>query len=381
MVIGAGSAGLAAAAALQREGVQAILLERGDGVATSWRMRHQELRLNTIRWLSDLPGLPMPRRLGRWVTRDSYITYLELFAQHHRLDIRHNVNVHRIDAGAGAGAGGWDVTTSTGTLHTDHVIVASGHDAVPWLPDWPGSAGHTRPIQHVAHHRRAADLAGLRVLLVGAGNSGIEIAGHLLDAGVADLWVSVRSTPNILPRQVAGIPLHSLTVAMRALPERLRDIAAQAIARYAFGDLTPYGLPTPRTGPFERMRTTGVTVAVDQGFVAHLKAGHLRIVPEIDHLTDTDVVLRDGRRLQPDILLAATGYRTGLDDLVGHLNVLDTAGRPHRSVDALPRGLWFVGFHTAIEGNLRRHPIEARRLARIIARSRVLDTTRPEVPL
>jgi cation diffusion facilitator CzcD-associated flavoprotein CzcO len=369
VIVGAGSAGLATAAALQQRGIHAVILEQGNGVATSWRNRHGELRLNTIRWLSDLPGLRIPRNRGRWVTRDDYIDYLEQFAHHHHLDIRFGVHVQRLDRTPG----GWQLTTSAGDWDTDQVVIATGYDRVPWLPDWPGQAEFPHPVIHVAELRRAADLAGLRVLLVGAGNSGVEIAGHLVDTGVDALWVSVRTPPNILPRQLAGVPLHPLTKALRILPERLRDANARTIARLAFGDLTPHGLPTPSQGPYQRLRTTGVTVAVDQGFVNHLKAARLQIVPELTKFAGPDVVLRDGQRLRPDVVLAATGFRRGLEPLTGHLGVLDADGLPASgSGQTTPDapGLWFLGYHTAIEGNLRQHPIEARRIARAIAQTR-----------
>lgn len=369
VVVGAGSAGLAAAAALQRRGIQAVVLEQGPSVATSWRGRHQELRLNTIRWLSDLPGLRLPRSAGRWVSRDDYVAYLERYAAHQRLDIRFGVQVQRLDPSPG----GWRVATSTGAYQTDQVVVATGYDRVPWLPDWPGRDGFATPVLHVAELRRAADLVGRRVLLVGAGNSGVEIGGHLVDAGVAALWVSVRTPPTILPRELAGLPLHPLTWVLRILPERVRDANARLLARLAFGDLARYGLPAPRQGPYERLRTTGVTVAVDQGFVAHLKAGRLQIVAEVDRFAGATVVLRDGRRLRPDVVVAATGFRRGLEPLVGHLGVLDAAGQP-RGGSGMPTpgapGLWFVGYRTAIEGNLRQHPTETRHIAHAIARAR-----------
>ena len=368
VVIGAGSAGLAAAAALQRRGIAAVTLERGNNVGTSWRQRHEELRLNTIRWLSDLPGLRAPRSGGRWLTRDHYVDYLERFAAHQGLDIRVGVDVQRVDKTPS----GWRVATGAGDHAASHIVVATGYDRVPWMPDWPGLDGFPNPVIHAAQHRRAADLAGQRVLLVGAGNSGVELAGHLVDAPVAALWVSVRTPPNILPREVAGLPLHPLSWLSRFLPERLRDANARLIARLAFGDLAPYGLPTPRHGPYRRLRTTGVTVAVDQGFVRQLKAGRLKMVAEIDRFDGDEVVLRDGRRLHPDIVLAATGFRRGLEPLVGHLDVLDPAGLPRRrSGQPTPGapGLWFIGYRTAIDGNLRQHPIEARHIARAIASS------------
>lgn len=369
VIVGAGSAGLATAAALQSRGVEAVVLERGRDVATSWRHRHDELRLNTIRWLSDLPGLRLPRSRGRWVTRDHYVDYLERFAEHEDLDIRFDIEVQHLDKTPT----GWRIATSAADYATDQVVIATGYDRVPWMPAWPGRDSFPNPVIHVAEHRRAADLAGRRVLLVGVGSSGVELAGHLVDAQVESLWVSVRTPPNILPREVRGVPLHPLSWLLRFLPERLRDANARLMARLAFGDLAPYGLPAPPQGPYERMRTTGVTVAVDQGFVSHLKARRLEIVAGLERFVGSEAVLRDGRRLRPDVILAATGFRRGLEPLVGHLDVLDPAGVPRSAAGRATRGapgLWFTGYRTSIDGNLRQHPIEARHTARAIDRTR-----------
>ena len=364
VIIGAGSAGLAAAAALQRRGIDAIVLEQGPDVAMSWRSRHDRLRLNTTRRTSGLRELRIPREAGRWVSRDAYIAYLERFASRQRFQIRFNTTVHEIDRADD----GWQITTNAGTLRASDVVVATGLDRVGWIPDWIGRSGFAKPIVHVTDLRHAADLMGQRVLVAGAGNSGVDIAAHLVDAGVASLWLSMRTPPNIVPAEIHHVPLQAVALAARPLPERFRDAIARLASRYAFGDLRRFGLPAPADGPYRRLRTTGVTIAVDQGFIADLKAGRVHPVAEIHHLDGSDVVLSDGTRLQPDTLLAATGYRTGLRTLLGHLGVVDDRGvpqLPRHGTSPVP-GMHFIGFHPAIEGNLRQHPIEARRIARDI---------------
>ncbi|WP_433463404.1 flavin-containing monooxygenase [Spirillospora sp. CA-128828] len=303
-------------------------------------------------------------RLGRWVSRDDYVAYLEAFAAHHRLDVRFGAEVTRIVPSAGHR---WVATTSGGDVRCDDIVVATGHEHLPWTPGWPGLDDFAVPVAHTSSRRSVAGLAGQRVLLVGAGNSGIEFAEQLVRAGVAGLWLSMRTPPTLMPLQVAGVPLQPVAVSLARLPEKWRDAVARRISRLALGDLAPFGLPAPAQGPYERLRTSGVTAAVDRGFAAHLKAGRLTIVPEIDRLDGTRVVLRDGRVLRPDIVLAATGYRPGLEAMVGHLGVLDTDGLP--TAAAAP-GLWFVGYRPSLNGNLRLHPAEARRVADTITRSR-----------
>jgi cation diffusion facilitator CzcD-associated flavoprotein CzcO len=225
---------------------------------------------------------------------------------------------------------------------------------------------------HVAEQRRVADHAGKRVLIVGAGNSGVEFAEQLVAADVAQLWMSVRTPPNLLPLKVGGVPLQAVALLSRFLPESLRDGMARRLSRRLIGDLALFGLPAPPEGPYRRLRTTGVTAAVDRGFAAHLRAGRVTTVPEISQLLDSRVILRDGHVLEPDLVLAATGYRPGLEPIVVDLGVLRTDGRPDTGagvVSPAAPGLWFIGYRPSLEGNLRRHASEARRLARAIGRA------------
>src|SRR5215211_6542406 len=130
VVIGGGAAGLASAAMLKRR-----VLERGPEVGWSWRGRYDRLHLHTVRWLSGLPGHAIPRRYGKWVPRDRVCDYFREYAERNRLDVRYGVEALRIERTAG----GWRVETSTETLEAPRVVVATGYNARPLLPDWPGS--------------------------------------------------------------------------------------------------------------------------------------------------------------------------------------------------------------------------------------------------
>src|SRR3982750_4616011 len=110
-VLGAGAAGLAVAAQLRARGVDCVVLERGPGVATSWRGRYDRLRLHTVRRLSGLPGLPIPRAYGRWVRRDDLVRYLETYAEHFALDVRTATTVERVEPSRD----GWSVQLDDGS--------------------------------------------------------------------------------------------------------------------------------------------------------------------------------------------------------------------------------------------------------------------------
>jgi len=366
VIVGAGAAGLAAAHELADVGVLAQVLERAATVGSSWRTRHEDLRLNTVRWLSELPGAPMPRRFGRWVKRDDYVAYLEAYVRSNRIRIEHGVEVIRLERTGTM----WRAHTSSGVYCARHVVIATGPDRVPWSPHWPGMVLFGGTIRHVATVPAAREFTHRDVLVVGGGNSGVEWAELLVRHGARRVWLSVRRPPNLVPREVGGLPLHPAAVALESLPTGLRDACARVVQHLTIGDLTPFGLPFPAEGPYRTLADTGVTVAIDTGFAEYVRQGRIRVLPEISAFTPRDVVFTDGSRASPDVVLIATGYRTGLEPMVGHLGVLRPNGRPRtRDVgQSAKRGLWFIGFTTAIEGTLRRHAAEARRIAAEIRR-------------
>src|SRR4051812_29497901 len=145
IVCGAGAAGLASAACLGRAGVDAVVLERGDDVAMSWRRRYPALRLNTLGWMSTLPGYRASRRdYGEFPTRDDWIRYLEDYARHYELAIEFGTEVTRVERAKG----GWQVATADGAREARFVVVATGFDHDPHIPDWPGRDRFTGELLH-----------------------------------------------------------------------------------------------------------------------------------------------------------------------------------------------------------------------------------------
>ena len=176
IVIGAGPAGLAVAASLRPRGVRAVVLERADDVGASWRRHYERLHLHTTRRWSGLPGLPIPHRFGRWVARADVVNYLEMYAVHHRLDVRTGVQVKRV---ARAGYGSWVVETEAGESFTaTTVVVATGYNHTPVPPPWPGVEKFPGELVHASTYRNAAPYRGKDVLVVGAGNTGVGDRGR-----------------------------------------------------------------------------------------------------------------------------------------------------------------------------------------------------------
>jgi putative flavoprotein involved in K+ transport len=398
VVVGAGAAGLSVAAMLKRRSVEPLLLERTDQVASSWRLRYDSLRLNTPRLTSTLAGYRMPRRYGRWPTRDDVIQYLEEYARRHELRIQFGAELSRVEAlddSMATGlekapdditAGGlgevpptdtprWLLKTSQGEIATRFAVFATSHDADPKLPEWPGREGFTGELIHSAAYRNPKPFKGKEVLVVSARNTGSEIAYELAANGGCRVWTSMRTPPSVFPREWLGYPLNYSTVSLESLPNVVLDQTGFLVQRMIYGDLAKYGIPRAPLGVQSTTKTRHVSALIDAGFVEALKEGKLELVSAVDRFDGPEVVLADGTRLRPQVVIAATGYSRNLPGIVGHLGVLDEYGVPVLNGKAIrsrehPRapGLFFNGYYASSAGQLRFMRIDGRRIARAIAR-------------
>jgi cation diffusion facilitator CzcD-associated flavoprotein CzcO len=366
-VVGAGPAGLAAAAMLGRAGARVVVLERAE-VGASWRSRYDCLHLHTVRWLSGLPGYPIPRSSGAWPSRDRVVDYLTAYAARSALDVRTGVEVERIEREDGR----WVVRSAGEDVDTDRVVVATGYSNVPFVPDWPGTL--EGEIVHSSAYRNPEPFRGRRVLVVGGGNSGAEIAADLASGGAAEVLLSVRTPPAIVRRDTAGVPTQLLGIASSHLPVAAVDRIAATLRRMAFPDLAPLGLPAPER-PYSEFLRRRVIPVIDVGIVDAVRSGVVRVVADVERLDGDGVRLRDGTTVAVDTVLAATGFRTGLEPLVGHLGVLDDRGVPLvHGADEHPAApaLHFVGFDVTLGGMLRVIGGQARRLAASVGGSRAV---------
>ncbi|MFD4221882.1 flavin-containing monooxygenase [Streptomyces griseus] len=370
-VIGGGPGGLATAAALRARGVRAVVLEKSDRVGASWRGHYDRLHLHTTRRWSALPGLKMPRRFGRWVGRDDVVRYLEKYTEHHELEVVTGVEVTRIDP-TPDGSGDWRLTATGGrVLRGRAVVVATGFNHTPRIPEWPGRDTFTGELLHAARYRNPVPYADQDVLVVGIGNTGAEIAADLAEGGASHVRIAVRTAPHLVRRSTAGWPAQATGILVRRLPVRLVDRAGAALSKVAVPDLTAQGLPRPATGLYSRVRQGAIPVQ-DVGLIDAVKNGRVIPVATVASFEKDTVVLADGTRLAPDTVIAATGYDRALEPLLGHLDVLDGRGRPvvhgSRSPKQAP-GLYFTGFTNPISGMLRELALDAEKIAKKVART------------
>ena len=369
-MIGAGPAGLATAAVLKKDGIHAVVLEKTENVAASWRRHYDRLHLHTVRWLSHLPGYRFSRKHGRWVSRDGVIRYLEGYVRHHGLDVRTGVEVRALTRDEAAGE--WVLDTNEGELRAPHVVVATGYNHTPVLPDWPGRDAFEGELLHGQDYRNPEPYRGRDVLVVGSGNTGAEIAVDLVEGGAERVRIAVRTPPAVLLREANGMPSQVTGLVMRRLPVKVADVLAAGSSRMFVGDLTEYGLP-PNKRPISRAVKEDVIPILDVGLVDMIKQRKVEVVAAVQGFEGRDVLLADGSRIQPDAVIACAGYARGLEPLVGHLGLLGHKGRPTvHGGETHPNapGLYFIGYTNPISGMFREFGITARRIAKAIGRSR-----------
>jgi putative flavoprotein involved in K+ transport len=365
IVVGAGPAGLGVAATLRDAGIEPLVLERSTRVASRWHTYYDRLRLQSPRWLTNLPGHRFPRSAGRWPTRDDVIEYLDTYVENHRLDVRFQTKVTRIDREGEE----WRVRCEDDDLIAPVVVVATGYNHIPYLPAWEGRESFSRQLIHGSAFKNADPFAGKHVLVVGAGNSGSEIATALAEGQTQRVTLAVRTPPHIAPLQVLGVPSLLSVVLLRRLPPRAVDAILGLPIRIKIGDLSRYGLQRPAVGIYSKYLADGVTPILDTGFVKMLRTRRIEIVSAVQALDGEHVRLADGATISPDAVIAATGYRQGLEPLVGHLGVLATDGRPKVIGPAdypTAPGLFFIGYSHPLSGNIRDMALDARQIARTL---------------
>lgn len=375
-IIGAGTAGLAAALCLSDLSVKSVVLDRGEQVGASWRSRYDRLRLNTGRQYSHLPKRPYPKGTPLFPTRDQVVAHLEEHSGERGIELRLGTAVERV---VRRKPSGWGVLTPDGIIGTAHVVVATGYAHTPFLPDWPGVASFGGEVLHSSAYRNPTPFAGKRVVVIGAGSSGLEIAHDLATGGAAKVWLSVRTPPNVMPRMgPAGRSNDVVSRPLFHLPPRLADAISRRARLSAFGDLSEYGLPIPEEGPFSRAHRLHVAPSlVDREVIDAVTDGSIEVVDALTAFDDGFAVLTDRTRLDADVVVAATGYRCGLEPLVGQLGVLTDAGVPTvgGDVSAEP-GLWFLGLWSR-PSLIGYTSTQAERMAARIARA-VAEASRPK---
>ena len=366
IVIGAGPAGLAVAACLKRVGIACLILEQADKVGVAWHRHYERLHLHTAKAYSALPFVPFPSDFPRYPSRLQVISYLEAYARQFQLEPRFGQHV----VAARHANNLWEVQTQDNRYQTSNLVIAAGYNREPHLPTWPGQDAFRGSLLHSSQYRNGEPFKNQRVLVVGFGNSGGEIAIDLVEQG-AQPSLSVRGPVNVIPRDLFGIPIMAIGLLQSKLPSRLADAVNAPILRATLGDLTQYGLRQPSRGPLTRIHTDARIPLIDIGTIKLIKSGQIKVRPGIESFTGEGVIFTDGQREKFDAVILATGYRPRVNAfLEGATATYDEQGTPLTSGrEAAIPGLYFCGYYVSPTGVLREIGIEAQKISAAIAQN------------
>lgn len=362
LIVGAGPAGLACAATMSANGLQVAVLEKADNVGSSWHRHYDRLHLHTDRNHSGLPGMAMPRTYPLYPSRAQVVEYLENYAARFGIRPMFGTTVGSLHHQQGQ----WCANVAGKAITAPIAVVATGMAGAPYRPSWPGMVGYRGGMIHSSEYRNPQGYAGKRVLVVGFGNSGGEIALDLAQAGI-DVALAVRGPVQILPRELLGLPILVWAMLYQPLPARLVDAINAPVLRLALGSMKELGLHLSKKGPLQMVREDGRVPLIDVGTLAKIRDGSIRLRGALDRFTEDGVVFEDGTSEVFDAVILATGFRADLRPLMGDVKgVLDHKGVPLATGRATAiDGLYFCGHITSATGQLREIGIEARRIANL----------------
>jgi indole-3-pyruvate monooxygenase len=359
IVVGAGPAGLASSRELSRAGIRHVVFERGETIGHTWTRLYDGLVLHTGKHFSTLPGMRFPSTTPLFPTRNHFLDYLDRYAKAFQLPIETQADVTSVRWGER----GWSVALADGrAMQARAVIIATGIVSNPYIPEFANLPLYKGHVIHSVDYRRPEPFARERVLVVGVGNSAGEISSELAIAG-AQVTVAVRSGARVVPRDLFGVPVQYLGVALRHVPRPwlLRTMSLMGALAESIRGAPP--LPLPRDSACATVPLIGFHL------VDAVQAGRIQLAPGVAEFIATGVRFDDGSERSFDTVILATGYRASLG-LLGNEITRDHCGfasRRHRVVSVDRPGLYFVGHNYDVAGGLRNIAQDARIVARFIA--------------
>ncbi|KAJ4828258.1 Indole-3-pyruvate monooxygenase YUCCA6 [Turnera subulata] len=316
VIVGAGPSGLAVAACLKEKGVPSVILERSSCLASLWQLKtYDRLCLHLPKQFCELPLMGFPTEFPAYPTKDQFVGYFEEYAK--KFDIRPQYNETVSHAEYDRVLGFWRVrTVGPKGEETEYVcrwlVVATGENAEAVVPEIEGMGEFGGDMRHTSLYKNGEKYRGKKVLVVGCGNSGMEVCLDLCNYNAKPSLV-VKDKVHVLPREMLGSSTFGLSMCLlKWLPMRLVDQFLLTVSRFMLGDTARLGLDRPHLGPLQLKKLHGKTPVLDVGTLAKIRSGDVKICPGIKRLKDYTVEFVNGRTEKFDAIILATGYRSNV---------------------------------------------------------------------
>ncbi|KAL6985339.1 putative indole-3-pyruvate monooxygenase YUCCA4 [Sarracenia purpurea var. burkii] len=346
IIVGAGPSGLAVAACLKDNGVPSLVLERSDCLASLWQQRtYDRLKLHLPKHFCQLPLFGFPENFPKYPTKRQFISYVDSYAAHFSIQPRFNQAV--VAAEFDRRLGLWRVRTQDCEYVSRWLIVATGENAEPLIPEIPGIEKFHGPVVHTSGYKSGSDFRNKRVLVVGCGNSGMEVSLDLCRYNAIPHLV-VRNSVHILPRDMLGFSTFGMAMALlKWLPLRLVDKFLLLVATFTLGNTDRLGLRRPKTGPIELKNATGKTPVLDVGALSQIKSGKIKVMGGVREITRNGAKFMDGQEKDFDSIILATGYKSNVPFWLKGSDFFTEEGLPKTPFPngwKGEKGLYTVGF-------------------------------------
>ncbi|KAJ8751757.1 hypothetical protein K2173_025938 [Erythroxylum novogranatense] len=352
VIVGAGPSGLAVAACLKQNCVPSTVLERSNCIASLWQLKtYDRLRLHLPKQFCELPLKGFPPEFPTYPTKQQFIEYLEGYAE--TFDIRPRFNETVSYAEYDHALGFWRVR-SVGLKGKEieyvsrWLVVATGENAEAVLPDIEGIGEFGGDIRHTSLYKSGEEFRGKRVLVVGCGNSGMEVCLDLCNHD-ANPSLVVRDTVHVLPQEMLWNSTFGLSMwLLRCLPIWLVDRLLLVVSWFILGDTARFGLDRPQLGPLQLKNLSGKTPVLDVGTLAKIKSGDIQVCPGIKRLKRRAVEFVNGKTENFEAIILATGYKSNVpswlkeEDMFSEKDGLPRKPFPHGWKGEC--GLYAVGF-------------------------------------
>ncbi|KAE8766589.1 putative oxidoreductase czcO-like protein [Hordeum vulgare] len=310
LIVGAGPAGLATAACLSQFSIPYVLVERESCSASLWRNRaYDRLKLHLAKEFCELPHMSYPVDAPTYIPKTLFVNYLDDYIERFNIQPKYLTSVESSTYDNDKKC--WcivahDMAKSKIVKFTaKFLVVASGENSAENIPMIPGLQSFSGDVIHSSSYKSGKSYSGMNVLVIGSGNSGMEIAYDLAAHG-ANTSIVIRSPIHVMTKELIRL---GMTIAHH-LPLNLVDNILVMVANLIFGDLSRHGITRPKMGPMILKSKTGRSAVIDVGTVGLIKKGIIKVYGSISKIMGNIVEFQCSKNISFDAIVFATGYKS-----------------------------------------------------------------------
>ncbi|XP_047072521.1 probable indole-3-pyruvate monooxygenase YUCCA10 [Lolium rigidum] len=331
LIVGAGPAGLATAACLNQLSIPYVILERDDCSASLWRNRaYDRLKLHLAKEFCELPHMSYPVDAPTYIPKNQFIKYLDDYIEHFNIQPKYHTTVESSTYDENKEC--WSIVARDATKCTSisymakFLVVASGENSAANIPMIPGLEGFPGVAIHSSNYKSGTQYSGKNVLVVGCGNSGMEIAYDLASHG-ANTSIVIRNPIHVMTKEL----IRSGMTLVQYLPLKVVDALLVMMAKFIFGDLSRHGITRPKIGPLVLKSETGRSAVIDVGTAGLIKKGVIKVLGGITKISGKKIEFQGGNESSFDAIVFSTGYKSTVNNwLKGGETMLNNDGLPNK---------------------------------------------------